>query len=424
METLNISSKIYEKKVFENGRIFIAPTGARNIVSFEGSVFGGSNFLPDLLNKVPSFTTQLFDTGTKTKDKETIRDSLAARGASLGFSSGGDRTYFSGSCLPEDLNFVLSLAAECMADAVFPAKEIPLVKERRLGSLKEGKTETRTQAREELSRMLFDPAHVNYIEKDAATEKRINLVTRKHLIDFKNTLGRGGLVLAIVGDVTEASALKSAERAFGSLKAGLTEAPSKSKNKKVQALQDKIVTIPEKANIDLFLGVALPIDFTDEAFIPLTVLADMLGGGFGGHLMQTVRERDGLTYGISSAMDGFGIGIEGYFRIWSTLSPLLYEKGLETIRKEVKNFFKNGITEDASESKKDEILGTYLVSLSTTRGLASKLHAIGRDAKQLSYIDEYSEIIRKMKLDQIRAAAGLIPLDKLSLSAAGTFLKK
>jgi zinc protease len=421
MDTM--ASLIYEKKIFENVRIFIAPTGARNIVSFEGSVLGGRSFLPGSLNKVPSITAQLFDAGTKNKTKDTLRDSLAARGASLNFSSGPDRTYFSGSCLPEDISFVLALAAECLAEAVFPAKEILPIQERMLGSLKEDKTETRTQSREELTRMLFDPAHVNYDEKDAVTTKRIKAVVRKDLIEFKNMLGRGGLILAIVGDISEAGAMKAAERAFGSLQKGQSEALPKSKNKKAQMAQEKLLAIPEKANIDLYLGVALPITMEDKRFIPLSVLIEMLGGGFAAHLMQTVREREGLTYGISASLDDFSNDTEGFFRIWSMFSPLLFEKGVATIRKEVKVFFAKGITDNALALKKEEILGTYVVGLSTTRGLASRLHAIGIRGKELSYLDKYQELVDVVSLDDLHAAAALIPLNKLSLSAAGTFLK-
>jgi zinc protease len=419
----NLAPRITEKKVFENGRIFVAPTGAKDVVAIEGSVLGGWNFLPRSLGSVPAVAGRLLDAGTKKQGKDALREALAARGATLGFYPGGDRTYFSGSCLPEDLPFLLKLAAECLGEPTFPVAEIATSKERMLGRLKESKTETRTQALHESSRLIYDEAHVNYEEKDTVAEKNLKTVTRSQLVDFQKMVGYGGLVLAIAGDTHASSAIKAAESAFGSLKKGTLEASVKSKNKKAPTKQEKFIEIPEKANIDLYLGVALPFTYEDPSYLATATVVDMLGGGFAAHLMQTVRERDGLTYGISASLAGFGKGVDGSMRIWSTLSPLLFDKGIKTIRKEVEVFFSTGITDEALAKKKDEINGSYVIGLSTTHGLARVLHEIGIHDRDLSYIDTIIDKVRTLSVADLKAAAKLIQTDKLSLAAAGTFKK-
>jgi zinc protease len=418
-----LAPHITEKKVFENGRIFIAPTKAKDVISIEGSVLGGSNFLPKSLSQVSVIAARLLDAGTKKQGKDTLREALAARGASLSFSSGGDRTYFSGSCLPEDLSFLLKLIAECLGESVFPAAEITTSKERMLGRLKEAKTETNTQAYKEFARLVYDESQVNYEEKDSVIEKQIKEVTRKQLTDFQSKVGRGGLVLAIVGDTNASTALKAAESAFGSLKKGFLETPKKTPNKKAPTAQKKQIEIPEKANIDVYLGVALPITYDDELYLPMATVIDMLGGGFAAHLMQTVRERDGLTYGIRSVLTGFGKDTQGAMLIWSTLSPLLFDKGVKTIRKEVETFFETKLTEDELEKKKDEIMGSYVIGLSTTEGLAGQLHTIGVQGKDLSYLDDFKTLTQALTVADLKRAVKIIPLDKLSLAAAGTFQK-
>ena len=45
---------------------------------------------------------------------------------------------------------------------------------------------------------------------------------------------------------------------------------------------------------------------------PAVLLANyMLGGNFTAHLMQTVRDQQGLTYGIYSSLSGFSYGLPG-----------------------------------------------------------------------------------------------------------------
>ena len=414
---------ITEKKLFTNARIFIAPTKARDVVTIVGSVLGGENMLPRVESGVPLLAGSLFDAGTKRTSKDILRESLAARGATLSFSTGADRTYFRASCLPEDLQFILDLIVECLGEALFLEKEIPAARERLLGRIKESKTETGIQAASELSRILYDEQSVNYADKEAVTEKSLKAATRAELLAFRMLLGTGGLVIAIAGDTDSATALKAVERSFGKLSPGTLEESTKTKNKKTASAQEKRISIPDKANVDIFLGVVVPLTINDELYLPFMTLSDMLGGGFAAHLMQTVRERDGLTYGISTAPSGFGKDVEGAFRIWSTFSPDLLEKGLQTIHKEIKNFFTTGITKPSLIRKQDEMTGSYTIGLATTGGLAGILHKIGVEGKPLSYIDEYPNLIRAITVDDVQVAAALIQRNKLSLAAAGTFAK-
>ena len=336
---------------------------------------------------------------------------------------GGDRTYFSGFCLPEDLSFLLSTAAECLEEACFPAKEVESVKKRMLGGLEEEKTNTGAQGTVTLSRLLYDKGHVNYCN---TTEERISMtksVSRPQLLDFKKKIGKGGLILACAGDIEPSAALRAAEKAFGKLSPGTSRASDKQKNEKKPAAEESFIEIKDKASVDVYLGAPVFITYNHPIYLSFFVLAEMLGGGFTGHLMQTVRERDGLTYGTYASPAGFADEADGYLKIWATFSPSLYTKAVEALRREVEWFFKNGITAEALLRKQEELTGSYLVGLSTTRGLVQTLHNIAEQGKSLSYMDDYPNLIRELSVKDIQNAASLVPLSKLSLTAAGTLLR-
>jgi zinc protease len=405
-------------------RFFASRTGARDIVSIEGSVFGGWNMLPRAKCEVPVLVAELLDAGTSTKSKDVIREALGARGASLSFSPGGDRLYFSGSCLPEDVSFLLKMIAECLSDASFPAAEIKTAKERALGDLEEEKTQTRSLASAALARLLYDASHVNYAETISLRRKSIESITRTELIAFRKTLGQGGLVLAITGDIQPTDLLQSAKLIMSKLPKGTASAPVKKPNTKKQTFSTELISVKDKANIDVYLGVAVPLTREHELFLPYMVLNEMLGSrGFTSHLMMTIRERDGLTYGVYAMPSGFGGSADGSFQIWATFSPQKFEESVKALRKEVALFFKELLTRSSLEARKLEMIGEYTVGLSTTRGLASMLHKIGTENKELSYIDEYPELLKVLTLEDLHKATALIPLSKLSLAAAGTFTK-
>lgn len=404
------------------GRLFVAPTRARDVVAVEGSVLGGPNMLPATLDVIPGLAAELLDAGTAKKKKSVIREELAARGILLSFSSSSDRTAFSGRCFPEYLPFLLSVIADCLSGANFPEAEVKNIKTRALGNLSEEKSDTRAQAERAFSALLYEPAHVNYVRPFIDTEKSVSMIRRPHLQDFRKMLGKGGLVLAIAGDIETASARAAAEKAFGKLGTGTTAA-AKQPNMKRPNTSEKLIALADKANIDVLLGASLALTAHHRLYHPMKVLTEMLGGGFSSHLMQTIRERDGLTYGVYSSLEGLAAGADGYFKIWATFSPEKYAESVAKLRAEVRVFFSQGLTEAARTKRQEEMAGSYLVALSTTRSLAATLHVLGANDFDLSYLTEYPDIIRTVSLADLKEAAALIPQDTLSLAASGTFQK-
>jgi zinc protease len=402
----------------DGGRVFVAPMATKDVVAIEGSVFGGPNFFPNRNSAIPDIATDLLDAGTARMNKQVLREGLAARGASLSFMSSGDRTYFSATCFPEDVAYVLRIASECLYGATFPQKEIAAAKQRALGILQESKSDTRTQAHIKFLRLLYDSSHVNFPETTQDLETRTRAVEREDLQDFRNRVG-GGLVLAVTGDVHSAAVRRAVEtitpRAKGT--AGMTKAL----NTRAQNPQKERIHIPDKANIDLFMGAYMPITKRHELYHALIIVADMLGGGFASYLTKTIRERDGLTYGIRAGLGGLSDGADGYFRIWSTFSPQLFEKSVIRLRYELKQFFTKHVTPKNADMKKEEIIGSYLLGLSTTRGMAQTLLMIGIDNKELTYLYEYPDIIQKTTFRSIQNAAKLVPVQKFSSVSAGTF---
>ncbi len=403
------------------GRLFCAQTRAHDVVTVEGSVLGGPYMLPAIQEVVPYLAAELLDAGTKNKKKHIIREELAGRGISLSFSSSGDRTKFSGSCFPEDVSILLSTIVECLEEASFSEQELKNAKARMKSELLEEKTDTHAQAARAFSGLLYDPQHVNYQRPLKDIEKSMAKASRSDLQNFRNKLGKGGLVVAIVGDITVLSARAIAEKVFNKLGTGTPTASIKNINKKTPIAQEIIIPIADKANIDTFIGAALPITIQHDLYHPMKIITEMLGGGFCSHLMKTIRERDGLTYHIHAALAGFGAGADGYFEVMATFSPQKYEESVSKLRKEINIFFKDYITEKNVVAKQEEMAGSYLVSLSTTRNLARSLHSIGVHNFDLSYITDYPHIIRAVSLDDIKNAASLIPHTNLSLAASGTF---
>lgn len=413
--------EVLEKRV-DDMRLMAVRTHAKDVVSIIGSVLGGKNMLPAKKRAAAWLLEDLFDAGTKKHSRDELRDQLSKLGASLSFSVGRDRLFFTASCLPEDINTVLSILVECLTQATFPAAEVALSKKRILAELEEEKTDTNRQADIALDRALYDTKHPNYAISTAESVKSVKEVTRKEVVALYRKFGKKGLTVAIGGDIDPKEALAMVEKRCKLLPEGsfvATKMPKPERKKE----QEMRVAIKDKANVDVMLGVRTMINLDSPQYLPFKVLLSLLGGSgiSTGHLMRTVRERDGLTYGVRAYASGFSGGADGNMAIWATFAPSVVEKGLATIRKETKFFFKEGITSEALAMKKEEMIGKYLVSLSTTAGLVSTLHGNAIEGKEVSYLSEYPTLLEAVKLEEVLEARALAPLNQLSLVAAGTF---
>ena len=405
-------------------RLFAARTGAKGVVSIEGSVRGGRAYLPALERMVPEIAAGLLDADTKRRTKDALRNLLAERGASLAFTADANRIFFRASCFPEDVTFIYKLIVECLTEAEFKATEIKHERLRQLGELKEAESETWNQAERAFSQLVFAPDHVNYLPTFAEDTDALARVGRRDLTNFQKLFGRDGLIVATAGDIAPDETLKAAERAFSALPLGIPRATFVRNGLKA-ASREKLVTIPDKANIDAFIGMSIPLDYRDPQYLPCFMLVDMLGGAgiFTGHLMSTVRERDGLTYGIHATLAGFGAGTDGALRITAAFSPENYQRGLDTTLNETRTFLRKNLTDERLTANQDKLDGYYAISLSTSRGVSSALHKLGREGRPLSYLDEYPALLRAITVDDLRTVARLIDPEKFAIAAAGSFKK-
>ena len=418
----SLAKQVREIEAVPGARVFIAERKTKDVVSVEGSVVGGVSHAKDPM--VPALLAELLDAGTSTKSKDEIREALAARGISLEFSAIYDRLHFSASCLPEDLPFLMETIVACVTDASFPKKEIDIARERLNGLLVEERTDTKVQASLALMRRLYDPAHPNYPRTTKEREAALKEITRTDLLALRKQFGSEGMVLSIVGDVSPVHVTKALAKLKRLPRGSAKELPGP-KNTKRPEEAEVLVPIPDKANVDVYFGAPLELTYEDPRFEAFNFFSDLLGGKglFSGHLMRTVREREGLTYGIYATPGGFNHGREGFFRIWATFSPATFRKAVEMTRKEIAMFLAEGLTEESIATRKGRLIGVYHVGLSTTRGLASMLHMFGKEKRELSYLDEYPKKIEAMTLEEVREAGKLIPFEKLVVAAAGTFEK-
>jgi zinc protease len=153
----------------------------------------------------------------------------------------------------------------------------------------------------------------------------------------------------------------------------------------------------------MILGQATGLRYRDPDALALRVGTAVLGHGFTGRLMGTVRDKEGLTYNISAAVTEDSIA-DGAWDISASFAPSLLEKGIASTHRELDKWWQAGITDAELSARKQGILGGYLVGLSTTGGLASAILTAVQRGYDASWLDGYPEAIKALTRDQVNGA--------------------
>ena len=414
-----LSSKVIDSEPVEGVRLLTLKRGS-GVVTLTGSMLGGDIYASGNA-RTADMVAAMLDQGTTNMTKFEISAKLESAGARLGFFNGQARVGFSGKFLSEDTKMVFDLLADQLKNPLFAEEDLNKVKKRQVANYKRSKESTRGNATNNMLKAFYGTGHQNSpTDPDKAIEE-IKKITPKNLKDFHlKNYGAGTMVIVAVGDVDHNSLESLIKEGFG----GWKKSPLKEKKETGTAnkASDKVyVTMQDKTSTDFLVGTALGIDRYHPDYLPLYVATHTLGGNFSARLMQTVRVKEGLTYGINSSMRGFGNGNDGYWMVGGTFSPKLLSKGESSTLREIKKWAEEGITQKELDITKSTLMGGFQVGFDSTGGLAGGILDAIIVHGDLTYLDNYPERIKAITLDKANTAISkYIFFDDLYQVAAGT----
>ena len=417
-----LSSKVVDTEPVEGVRLLTLKRGS-GVVTLTGSMLGGDIYASENA-RTADMVAAMLDQGTTNMTKFEISAQLEAAGARLGFFNGQARVGFSGKFLSEDTKMVFDLLADQLKNPLFAEEDLNKAKKRQVANYKRSKESTRGNATNNMLKAFYGTGHQNSpTDPDKAIEE-IKKITPKNLKDFHSkNYGAGTMVIVAVGDVDHNSLESLIKEGFeGWKKSPLQEKKEAGTANKVS---DKVyVTMQDKTSTDFLVGTALGIDRYHPDYLPLYVATHTLGGNFSARLMQTVRVKEGLTYGINSSMRGFGNGNDGYWMVGGTFSPKLLSKGESSTLREIKKWSEEGITQKELDITKSTLTGGFQVGFDSTGGLAGGILDAIIVHGDLTYLDSYPERIKAITLDEANTAISkYIFFDDLYQVAAGTIDK-
>lgn len=395
-------------------------TTVKDVVVIVGALPAGDAMAGSGNIAIPTLSGMMLDRGTKTLDKFAIAEKLNNVGAQVAFEVGAQSLEVRAKCLRKDLPLVMGLiAAELRTPALTPA-EFNKAKQEFIGALQASAQNTGARSEEAFTRAIFPAGHPNrpHTWKEfAAAAKTASLEDLKAF--QAKYYGPAHFTLVLAGDVADDEVRAAVGKVFAGWSGGedyvRPAAPAVA-----GAATTVSVPLAEKPSVSVILGQASGLRYKDADSLPLRVGTTILGLGFTGRLMSTVRDQEGLTYNIGAAVSDDTIA-DGSWDISATFAPSLLDKGLASTRRELQKWWSEGVTEQELAARKEGMLGSYFVGMSTTGGIANQILVNLQRGYEVAWLDEYPKALQAVTRAQVNAAikAHLDPA-KMVLIEAGS----
>jgi zinc protease len=240
----------------------------------------------------------------------------------------------------------ITLLGEILREPAFPAAEFDAQKRRSRSRFEAMRTEPSALAGNRLSRALapYPPDNIRYVPSAEESEQRQESVTLDQVIAlYEKQLGATTGELGIVGDFDPEPTLAQVRAILSGWK---SDVPVKRIERPavpdLTGLKEDIRT-PDKANAVFLAGLSFPLRETDPAYAPLRLGNFIFGGGaLSSRLGNRIRQKEGLSYGVSSSFGASAQDPAANFTVNAITNPANIERVEQAVLEELHEFRSTG----------------------------------------------------------------------------------
>lgn len=359
----------------------------------------GSAYDPADKPGLANMTASLLDEGAGDLASDAFKQALESR--AIRFSATAERDYIvvTLTTLKENADEAFRLAALAFAHPRFDPEAVERIRVLLLAALKsDDEDPTRTAVKAWYA--AYFGGHP-YAHPTSGTPAGIAAIKSDDISDFAaDHLVRGGVKVAVSGDITEVQLKKYLQLLFLPLPA--KSVPAVPKPAEAGRPRTQTIVRNETAPVAVF-GFSGPMR-ADPDFIPAFVTNYILGGGgFSARLMDQVRDKRGLTYGIYTQLEDFRASSIIVGEVQSEKSKIL--TAIDVTTSETERFSKMGATAKELEDAKTFLTGSYPLTLDSNAKIARTLNAYQRSGLAADYVEKRNAMIQAVTLAKVNEMA-------------------
>ncbi len=246
-----------------------------------------------------------------------------------------------------------------------------------------------------------------YALNSGGTLSSLDAITPDDLRTFHKRLGKNNLIIAVAGDISADELRTRIDSVFGSL-------PVVEQNESaVFEMKNEGKTYLYEQDIpQTMIEISQPgIGRSDKDYYAAKIMNFILGeSGFGSRLMEEIREKRGLTYGIYSYLRDYE-DTDIMHVSTSTVNESVPEM-IKLIRQEWIKMQSSPVTDTELMDAKSYIIGSLPLALTSTDAIASTMLSMQLDDLPVDYLDHRAEKFDAVTVLDIQNVAKRLLNDK------------
>jgi len=359
----------------------------------------GSAYDPAAKPGVASLMASLLDEGAGDLNAQAFKQALEARAIRLQAQADRDYVVVNLTTLSENADEAFRLLGLAILHPRFDAEAIERMRDSRLAEIKEDEQRPARVAANAWLAAYFG-THP-YAHPEGGTAPSVQAITMADIKTFAaDHLVRDRVKVSVAGDITETQLGRYLQQVIAPLPAKAVPAVAKPAEPGKPGSQT--IARDEAAPVAMF-GLPGPMRL-DADFIPAFVTNYIFGGGgFSARLMNEVRDKRGLTYGISTQLVNYRSAAFIMGTVQSDKSKI--ETALDVTKSEMARFAQEGATAKELTDAKTYLTGSFPLGLDSNAKIARTLNQFQRDGLSADYVDKRNALIEAVTLAQVNQMA-------------------
>ena len=419
-------SKRVLKEVLPNGMtVMLLPNPGTGSVAIHGALAGGDSFATLDRSMIPTVTSTMLTRGSQNYSKEQLAHVLEEMGIRFGFGADRYKVGFGALLTKEDFPKFIPVLDDLVRRPLFPDAELAIVLKELKAGLTRSMNDTGRRASNALMQLIYPEGHPFY---ERSYEERIDELLRidhNELASFhKAHYSPAGTVISIVGDLDIDLALEQIKQRFSDWQGPVLKAADAAIVPMPDIARRVEINLADKANADILIGHPTTLSRKNKDFFAAQLANAALGKDtISSRLGKVLRVKHGLTYGIYSYFDDTSFGAAPWM-VGLSVNPANVSEALKLVDQVVAEYMKKGISANELADEAGRAVGSFLVSLRSSDGIAAALtrfEYIGLGIEPMDTVsDDFMSVTRK---DVLAAIAKYFRPDLATTVIAGTVSK-
>jgi len=343
--------------------------------------------------------------GTKSYTKNQLEEKLDFLGATYFTGVDGEMARVTASFAKKDMDTVMPILIEIIADPIFDEKEFDKRKKRLMLELDQQKEIPGQVMDSYFNKFLFgEHGYGNPVGGTKGTVSSINNADLKKF--YRDNYIPAESVVAIVGDFKISQVKKMVEKWFGGWKAKAGSVSQSAVEKPLPTFAKSRVLLVNKddATETRFRIGAMGVKRSNPDYVAIEVINTILGGRFTSWLNDELRVNAGLTYGARSFFDAYKTS--GTFIVSSYTRTERTIEALDLAVQVLERLHVKGVDAETLASAQNYIKGQYPPEFERPGALAKLLTDMFIYGFNESFINDFQKNVEGVTVDKAKEIIG------------------